>query len=292
MTDNYYNQNYYLDQKPEKRSHKHKKKKHHRNSKENNVWDIWTIIPLTLAICLIILSSILIYQKINPLPFCSYDDDFKQCNPCPRDAICNRGKAHCKKGFILSGKACIADTEADLKAQRLASKIGKYIASNPNEYCNESIGIKYEEILTNFRNEDFFNDAIDRLEYTIYDIHIINNLYISYNPILGPKCCAYKFAIDNKESLILLVLSAILILALYISIKSKIRTKRLIRECGECIVEKLKEEKGKKIPVEELGPLQSDEMYKHWDKIIEEVESYEEVKIFETKHGKVWQYSP
>ena len=113
MTDNYYNQNYYLDQKPEKRSHKHKKKKHHRNSKENNVWDIWTIIPLTLAICLIILSSILIYQKINPLPFCSYDDDFKNSTDLPYPKVDQNEALPLKEFCPYSGERC--STEAKKK---------------------------------------------------------------------------------------------------------------------------------------------------------------------------------
>lgn len=274
------------------KKHRHKHRKHHRKIEETPVWDIWTIVPLVLAACLIILSSLLIYQKSHPIPFCSVDKEYSECFPCPPNGICSNGKLHCNKGFILSGRSCVADTEAELKSIRLANKIGKYIASQPNKNCNQSIGIRYEEILTNFRNELFFNEALDRIASTIYDIHIINNLYISYNPILDPKCQVYTFAMKNKESLVLLGVSVVLILTLYFSIKSKIRTKRLIKENAENIIKRLKEANGKKIYIDEFEPLKNEEMYKHWEEIIDEVEDCEAISVFNTEKGKAWKYSP
>lgn len=272
------------------RRHKHKRR-HHRKDEES-VWDVWTVVPLSLAFSLIVLCGILIARKSFSLPFCSADKDFRECIPCPYNAVCSKGTAKCKNGFLLSGKVCVADTEAELKADRLANKIGNYIASQPNQFCNESIGIKYEQILSNFRNEQFFNEAMERLENTKYDVHVVNNLYVSYNPTLDTKCKAYRFAIQNKEYLILIAISLILIMVLLILIKQKLRTRRLIKESAEEIIEKLKEAKGKKKFASDFEPLENEKMYKHWEEIMNEVEDYEAIEIFDTDKGKAWRYSP
>lgn len=275
-----------------RKKHRHRKSHHHHKNEDQSIWDVWTVMPLSLAFCLIVLSTILILKKSHPRPFYSYDEAFKKCIPCPRDGICSKGKIGCKKGYVVSGKSCIADTEAELKAIRLAEKIGKYVASKPNQYCNESIGVTYEEILTNFRNELYFNEAIDHIEHTVYDVHPINNLYVSYNPVLDVKCKAYVFASKNKESLILFGMSFVLILILAISIDSKIKTRKLINETVEEIIQELKKKKGKKILVDEFEPAKADDIFKHWDEIVEKVEDNEAVEVFVTKEEKYWRYSP
>lgn len=267
--------------------------KSHRKSKpikaESN-WDALTVIQLILFFILIILSLALVYKNYKSIPFCSSDSAFGKCMPCPQNAICSKGRAQCQKGYKLHGTICIIDNEIQRKTYQLALKIGEYIASQPNSNCNESIHISYDEIQSKYNNEEYFYDSLEIITKTSYDIHFVDNYFVSYRPNLDMKCKVIIFMKTNQISIALFVISLTLLYVLISMVNSKRKLHQQIDLYGEKIINQLKEQNGKMVFVDELAPIETNVLYQHWDRIVSRVESDPHVEVFNASKGKVWKY--
>ncbi|OHS94674.1 hypothetical protein TRFO_39172 [Tritrichomonas foetus] len=272
--------------------HPHHLRRRKRSKPEEPIYDIWTILPLILA-CFLFVASILLYNKKNkPIPYCSSDTIYEKCIPCPEDATCHKGVAKCNHGYKFSGKVCVTDVELNMKAMKLAIRMGKFIASNPNEFCNASLPVTYTDLSNEFSSYPVFDDAINRISSSDYDIHITDGYYISLNPILDMKCKVFVFAEQNKTSLALVLVAFVLILVLFISIRIRISTRKAVKVYAKKIVEALKRDKsGEMHHTEEFEPMRGNRLLKHWDEVVDEVETYACIDIFNTKKGKMWKYN-
>ena len=82
-----------------------------------------------------------------------------------------------------------------------------------------------------------------------------------------------------------------LILLAYISIKRKSNNNKLIDEYCKMIINTLKEQRGRKIFIDEFVPPENDPLYNYWDEIIVKVESNENVMVFAVNSGTQWKYA-
>lgn len=276
------------DKKERSKKHHHKHRSSGKETKSATDLDIWTIVPLTLSFCLF-LCSIVLFSKKKSIVFCDEYEVNDYCFPCPENARCVSGKLLCKTGYKNTGRACVRDNQ---RISKYANIMGKYIASSISDNCNISRMFSYEDLYSKFGNKKDFQDAIDELHNTIYDIHVVNGNYVSYDPILNTKCKVIIFAKNNKSALFTLFSGLFIALVITITLMRKKAIKRMIQEYADMVIEKLKKQtiNGARL-ASDYEPLETNNVFRYWDDVQKIIEMNPNIYVFYNEdNGKTWKY--
>lgn len=281
------------------------KKRHHSSRKSSrngspapessSCCDIWVFLPLSLAIFLSAMAFLLYKNHHVKLVYCSQDIVYNPCRKCPDNAACMGGKMTCDTGFKRIGDICVTDQERAMKAMKLARDIGAFIAKQPNEFCNASILISYTILSDKFGNIELFNEAIDRISSSEYEVFYNGEGYISYNPTLNTKCKIHRFYVENKSSVYLQLVSGTIILILLMKFLKRKSIKNKVHDKAKAILnfmDRRSNGEQSNFIAENFRPEPKDPLNKEWKSIMREVEKSPFVSPYSTTEGRLWQYNP
>ncbi|OHS96470.1 hypothetical protein TRFO_37362 [Tritrichomonas foetus] len=252
-----------------------------------------TVIPILIIGILIYFLCHYILNYMSRVVYCSDDIRLRKCVECPEHGTCLGGELKCDDGYIKSGNLCIIDEKHHLEVSKLYLKIIAYIASDINEYCNESNPVYQETIFEKFGKSEYYKSAMKMVKTSgrgsEYEIEHNHGIYISFNPILNTKCKAKKFVEENMTTLILIGVLILLLLVLIVSVIMKSRENSEVKRYAQAIVRQLlSDRKGKFRYATDFELTETNSLSKRWNEIVHEVERNPLVITLNGLKGKKW----
>ena len=251
--------------------------------------DFYFITPIILSVILIISLIIFVPKKKININYCEHSYSSK-CVPCPDNGDCKTGRLICNIGYKKENNKCIMNDNEERNIAEYSSKIEHYIASSINKYCNESLPVTKYEIIEMFGDSPYFEQALEMLKNSVYNIYFNGEYYVSLKPIVSKNCEMMKRKEDNRLTMILMCVVIILIIILIISIQNRNRIKNEIHSYAKKIINTLIEEcsDGSFIYADRIRLDNENPLSKYWNEIINEIERTDYVITLIGKNGRMW----
>ena len=268
-------------------------RRHSPRYKSRPLLDKWSLLPLVMSGCCVAASIFIFVGRHKPLPFCSTNVQYgKNCIKCSKHGTCRSGKMVCHPGYKRVGQTCVETKGHKEQVFQLSTRIARYVAVRVRDDCTTSEPVPLSELEQEFGHVLYFEEALNHLPATQYEVQNYNGYFIANVPILTMKCELIKFAHENKSTAAMFGLSVSVILAVVVGLLQKRRKRRMIDQQVAKIIASLNEDRSNDFKyASNFELLETHPFHKHWPEIVRRVESNPAVVVLSSGNGRMWRAS-
>ena len=267
-------------------------RRHSPRYKSRPLLDKWSLLPLMLSGCCVAASIFIFIQKHRPLPFCSTNVQYgKNCIKCSDHGTCRSGKMTCHPGYKRVGQSCVESKGHKEQVFQLSTRMARFVAARVRDDCLTSEPVPIDELEQEFGHLPYFNEAVNQLPATQYEVENYNGYLIANVPILSMKCELAKFAHENKSTVAMFGLSVSVILGILVGIAQKRRRRRKIDEQVDKILTMLENDRSNDFKyASNFELVETHPMHRYWPEIMRRIETNPKVTVLSSGNGHMWRY--